>query len=183
MTSPDLNGGHQPISASAIAAARPGSVVPREMTEEEIYTIIHAFGEATRRAIEAGFDGIEIHGANTYLIQQFFSPHSNCRTDRWGGTLEKRMAFPLALIESVQNAVATHAKTPFIVGYRISPEEMENPGITMEDTLHLVDVLAEQKLDYIHVSVRGFWDGSIGIRRIPNRASCSSRIVQLIESP
>ncbi|MBA2939833.1 NADH-dependent flavin oxidoreductase [Paenibacillus sp. CGMCC 1.16610] len=161
MTSPDLNGGQQPISASGIAAVRPGSVSPREMTEDEINTIIHAFGEATRRAIVAGFDGVEIHGANTYLIQQFFSTHSNRRTDGWGGTLEKRMAFPLAIIDSVQNAVATHAKEPFIVGYRISPEEMENPGITMEDTLHLVDVLAERKLDYIHVSVRGFWDGSI----------------------
>jgi 2,4-dienoyl-CoA reductase-like NADH-dependent reductase (Old Yellow Enzyme family) len=161
MSPPELIDGKQPVSASSIASERPGSVVPREMTVEEIHNKILAFGEATRRAIEAGFDGIEIQGANTYLIQQFFSPHSNRRSDRWGGTIEKRMAFPLAVIESVKQSVAEHAKAPFIIGYRLSPEEKETPGITMEDTLRLVDVLAEQELDYIHVSVRGFWDGSI----------------------
>lgn len=161
MASPELIGGKQPVSASSVASERPGSVVPREMTENEIKDMITAFGEAARRAIEAGFDGVEIQGSNTYLIQQFFSPHSNRRSDRWGGTIEKRMAFPLAVIKSVKEAVAEHAKGPFIIGYRVSPEEKETPGITMEDTLRLVDVLAEQELDYIHISVRGFWDGSI----------------------
>lgn len=161
MASPELTGGKQPISPSAAASERPGSVVPREMTEENIKDMIKAFGEATRRAIEAGFDGVEIQGSNTYLVQQFFSPHSNRRSDQWGGTIEKRMTFPLAIIDSVKQVVAEHAKNPFIVGYRLSPEERENPGITMEDTLQLVDVLAQQKLDYIHVSVRGFWDGSM----------------------
>lgn len=161
MSSPELIDGKQPVSASGIASERPGSVVPREMTEEEITAKILAFGEATRRAIEAGFDGVEIQGANTYLVQQFFSPHSNRRSDRWGGTMEKRMAFPLAVITSVKQSIAEHAKAPFLIGYRVSPEEKETPGITMEDTLQLVDVLAEQELDYIHVSVRGFWDGSI----------------------
>ena len=89
----------------------------------------------TRRAIEAGFDGVEIHGANTYLLQQFFSPHSNRRDDQWGGSLEKRMNFPLAIVDAVKQAVAKHAKAPFVVGYRISPEEGTNPGITLEDTL------------------------------------------------
>jgi 2,4-dienoyl-CoA reductase-like NADH-dependent reductase (Old Yellow Enzyme family) len=161
MASPELIDGKQPVSASSVVSERPGSVVPREMTEEEIKIKIKAFGDATRRAIEAGFDGVEIQGSNTYLIQQFFSPHSNRRSDQWGGTIENRMAFPLAVIESVKNAIAEQAKVPFIVGYRVSPEERENPGITMDDTLRLVDVLSEQKLDYIHVSVRGFWDGSI----------------------
>ncbi|WEG17386.1 NADH-dependent flavin oxidoreductase [Alkalihalophilus pseudofirmus] len=151
----------RPVSASEVAALRPGSITPRELTEREIENIIEAFGAAARRAIEAGFDGVEIHGANTYLIQQFFSPHSNRRTDKWGGTLEKRMTFPLAVIDKVKEAVNTHANEPFIVGYRISPEEIENPGITMEDTLSFVDVLAEQDLDYLHVSVQDFWQGSI----------------------
>src|SRR5690606_3685075 len=89
-----LIGGEQPVSASAIKAPRETADMPREMSEEEILDTIAAFGEATRRAIEAGFDGIELHGANTYLIQQFFSPHSNRRTDKWGGDIEKRMTFP-----------------------------------------------------------------------------------------
>jgi len=150
----------QSLSASAVAAMREGAQVPREMTESEIEETIIAFGEATRRAIEAGFDGVEIHGANTYLLQQFFSPHSNRRTDKWGGDLIKRMSFPLAVVDEVKKAAAL-ASHPFLVGYRISPEEMEIPGITMEDTLSLVTELAKKKLDYLHVSVMDFWAGSM----------------------
>ncbi len=151
----------QSVSASAVAAIREGAMVPREMTEKEIEDTINAYGEATRRAIEAGFDGVEIHGANTYLIQQFFSPHSNRRTDKWGGSLEKRMKFPLAVVDSVKKAVKDYAKHPFIVGYRISPEEVENPGITIEDTLALVSALSSKQLDYLHVSTMDFWAGSL----------------------
>lgn len=161
MAPPELLEEGQSVSASAVAALRPGLVTPRELTENEIETIIQAFANATRRAIEAGFDGVEIHGANTYLIQQFFSPHSNRRNDKWGGNIEKRMTFPLAVIEAVKDTVNKHAKNPFIVGYRISPEETENPGITMDDTLVFVDKLAEQDLDYLHISVQNFWQGSI----------------------
>jgi 2,4-dienoyl-CoA reductase-like NADH-dependent reductase (Old Yellow Enzyme family) len=161
MAPPELLEDGQSVSASAVAALRPGLVTPRELNESEIEDIIIAFGEATRRAIEAGFDGVEIHGANTYLIQQFFSPHSNRRTDKWGGTIEKRMTFALEVIDTVKKTVETHAKNPFIIGYRLSPEEIENPGITMEDTLIFVDKLAEQDLDYLHVSMQNFWQGSI----------------------
>ena len=161
MAPPEVLDGRESVSASSVAALRPGLTTPRELTEQEIDEIIEAFGQAARRAVEAGFDGVEIHGANTYLIQQFFSPHSNRRNDKWGGTLEKRMAFPLAVIDRVKKAVSEHASSPFIVGYRISPEEMENPGITMEDTLQFVERLADKELDYLHLSVQDFWQGSI----------------------
>lgn len=161
MCPPTIVPNGQPVSASAIAAERPDAVVPREMTAAEIVETIKSFGAATRRAIEAGFDGVEIHGANTYLIQQFFSPHSNRRTDQWGGSVEKRMTFPLAITDEVINIVTQQAQRPFIVGYRFSPEEMENPGITMADTLQLIDALAEKKLDYLHVSTMNFWGGSM----------------------
>ncbi|MGJ9460643.1 NADH-dependent flavin oxidoreductase [Oceanobacillus sp. CF4.6] len=153
--------GLQPVSASAVAAPREGAETPRALQDEEIRDIIKAFGEATRRAIQAGFDGVEIHGANTYLIQQFFSPHSNRRDDHWGGTLEKRMNFPLAVVDSVKSAIEKHADKPFILGYRISPEEIEEPGITLDDTLALLMKLKEQGLDYIHVSVGDVMRGSI----------------------
>ena len=104
---------------------------------------------------------MEIHGANTYLLQQFFSPHSNRRTDSWGGDVQNRMAFPLAVVNEVKTAVAKYAKAPFIVGYRISPEEIENPGITIEDTLLLVEALAKKNLDYLHVSTMDFWAASM----------------------
>lgn len=153
---PDLVHGDV-VSASAVAAEQEGSAVPRALTDSEIEAIIRDFGEATRRAIEAGYDGVEIHGANGYLIHQFFSPHSNRREDRWGGSLEKRMTFPLAVVEEVKRVVTKHAKQPFLVGYRFSPEEAETPGFTMADTLKLVDALADQELDYLHVSLMDFW--------------------------
>lgn len=161
MSSPEELKSGQSISASAIASTREGAQIPREMTEKEITQTIKSFGDATRRAIEAGFDGVEIHGANTYLLQQFFSPHSNRRTDKWGGNLEKRMNFPLEVIDAVKQAIKENAKNPFLIGYRISPEEMENPGITIDDTLELVTAISKKKLDYLHVSTMDFWEGSI----------------------
>uniref|UniRef100_A0A942Y6P2 NADH-dependent flavin oxidoreductase n=1 Tax=Neobacillus citreus TaxID=2833578 RepID=A0A942Y6P2_9BACI len=145
------------VSASAIPSEGAGKPVPRELPEEEIEAIIKAFGETTRRAIEAGFDGVEIHGANGYLIQQFFSPHANRREDRWGGSIEKRLTFPLAIVDEVKRVVAENTNEPFIVGYRFSPEEPETPGITMADTLVLIDALADKNLDYLHVSLNDFW--------------------------
>ncbi len=151
----------QCLSASAIASERPGSKVPRTMTEQEIEETILAFGEATRRAIQAGFDGVEIHGANTYLIQQFFSPHSNRRDDEWGSSLQKRLKFPLAVTDAVTQAIEKYSNRAFMAGYRISPEEIENPGISMEDSLALINLLAQKKLDYLHVSTMEYWSGSL----------------------
>lgn len=124
-----------------------------EMTDEQIKATIKAFGEATRRAYEAGFDGVEIHGANHYLIQQFFSNYSNHRTDNWGGSFDKRMNFPLAVVEEVKQVVQ-HFENNFIVGYRISPEEIH--GITIgydyKESAELVKKLERYGLDYIHIS-------------------------------
>lgn len=157
---PDILPDQQPVSASGIASVVRGSPTPRAMTEEEISKTLSAFGQATRRAILAGFDGVEIHGANGYLLQQFFSPHANRRADQWGGSLERRMAFPLAVVDEVIKTVAQFAQKPFIVGYRLSPEESELPGISMEDTLHFAEQLATRKLDYLHISTMNFWSGS-----------------------
>ena len=153
MTSRATLSGEQTVSASAIPAERPNAETPRALSEDEILETIKAFGEATRRAIEAGFDGVELHGANTYLIQQFFSPHSNRREDQWGGSLENRYRFIDEVVKSVFQAVETYATKPFIVGYRFSPEEFETPGIRFEDTIWLMEKLRETKLDYLHVSL------------------------------
>lgn len=104
--------------------------------------MIGKFGEAVRRAIQAGFDGVEIHGANTYLIQQFFSPNSNQRDDEWGGSRENRAKFPLAVLDITHKMVRQYADDAFIIGYRFSPEELEVPGIRFEDTLYLLEKLA-----------------------------------------
>jgi 2,4-dienoyl-CoA reductase-like NADH-dependent reductase (Old Yellow Enzyme family) len=157
MCPPDLVPNGDIVSASAVAPEKEGAPIPRTLTNEEIEGIIHAFGETTRRAIEAGYDGVEIHGANGYLVQQFFSPHSNRRNDKWGGDVERRMAFLLAVVDEIKKVVAKHSQKPFVIGYRFSPEEPETPGITMEDTLALVDVLAGKELDYLHISLMDFW--------------------------
>ncbi|AZU60565.1 NADH-dependent flavin oxidoreductase [Neobacillus mesonae] len=153
---PELVPNGETVSASAVASEGSENT-PRALTESEVNDIIKAFGETTLRAIKAGFDGVEIHGANGYLIQQFFSPHSNRREDRFGGSLQKRLTFPLAIVDEVQKVVRTSAKEPFIVGYRFSPEEQSTPGITMTDTLELVDALSDKELDYLHVSLMDFW--------------------------
>jgi len=171
--------GGQTISASAIAPERPGAMIPREMTEAEIHDTIKAFGETAKLAIDAGFDGVEIHGANTYLLQQFFSPHSNRRQDAWGGSVEKRMNFPLAVIAEVKKVVKEKkASDSFIVGYRFSPEETENPGITIDDTLIFIDVLANQGLSYLHSSIMDFWQGSM--RDITNKSPIICKMLDKI---
>ncbi|CAJ1230298.1 NADH-dependent flavin oxidoreductase [Levilactobacillus zymae] len=143
--------GHQPVSASAVAATFPAdSQEPRALSAAEIDDIIAAFGDATRRAIAAGFDGVELHGANTYLLQQFFSPNSNRRTDKWG---TDRMAFAKAVIASAHAAIDQYADRPFLLGYRISPEEIETPGIRLADSLAFVDMLGDSVVDYVHVSM------------------------------
>lgn len=156
MTDSGVLRGVQPVSASAIAAERPNAEIPRALTEVEIFDLIEDFKKATERAIKAGFDGIEIHGANTYIIQQFFSPHSNCREDQWGGSIEKRFNFINQLVDSVTEVVDNSNVQDFIVGYRFSPEEYEEPGIKMSDTLYLVDKLADKRLDYLHISLGDF---------------------------
>lgn len=154
MAVPALIPGGQAVSAGNIPSPRTPDVIPRELHEAEIDRIIEDFGKATKKAIDTGFDGVEIHGANTYLIQQFFSPHSNRRTDRWGGDIQKRMLFPMKVIDKVKRVAEEYGKKDFIVGYRFSPEEIETPGIRIEDTLVLVENLISKELDYIHISLQ-----------------------------
>lgn len=120
----------------------------RAMTEEEIVQTIKAFGDATRRAIEAGFDGVEIHGANGYLLHQFVSPHFNQRTDQW----KDPFLFPMKVVDEVTQVVDATGRKDFIVGYRFSPEENYEPGINMELTEHLIHHLIEKPLQYLHAS-------------------------------
>lgn len=155
-TTKEILRGKQPHSASAVAPHRDPENVPVALTEREITAIIKDFGAATRRAIQAGFDGVEIHGANTYLLQQFFSPHSNRRTDKWGGDVYQRMAFPKAVIAEVKRVADQYAPQDFIIGYRFSPEELSKPGIRIADTLKLVDTLSDQPIDYLHSSMGNY---------------------------
>jgi 2,4-dienoyl-CoA reductase-like NADH-dependent reductase (Old Yellow Enzyme family) len=94
MNNPNLHENSSNIVApSRVKAQRSNTVTPRAMEEEEILKTVEDFKDAAVRAKKAGFNGVEIHGANTYLLQQFFSGHSNIREDRYGGSIEKRLTF------------------------------------------------------------------------------------------
>lgn len=153
MVEPTLIGGRTPVAPSALATPREGAVTPIALTTDEVEGMVVKFGEGVRRAIQAGFDGVEIHGANTYLIQQFYSPNSNQRDDQWGGSRDNRAKFPLAVLDITHQMVRQYADDSFIIGYRFSPEEREIPGIRFEDTLYLLEKLAVRGLDYLHFSM------------------------------
>ncbi|MDA3931391.1 MAG: NADH-dependent flavin oxidoreductase [Tenericutes bacterium] len=161
MNATDLYEDQDIVSASAIKAERKNAPTPRALKTEEVYDVIDDFAHATKLAIEAGFDGIELHGANTYLIQQFFSPHSNRREDEFGGSLEKRTKFSMLLINQALDMRTKYANKEFIIGYRLSPEEYEDPGITIEDTLYLIDKIIKKDIDYIHLSLGKYNQSSI----------------------
>ncbi|GGF28869.1 NADH-dependent flavin oxidoreductase [Flavobacterium limi] len=144
-----------PVSASAVAlvpsAFYAGGVVSHELTHDEILEMIKAFGETAHRAIKAGFDGVELHGAHGFLLQNFFSPYYNQRNDFWGGSEEKRMNFALEIIKEVQTVIKKYANRPFLVGFRISPEEQE--GYRVKDTFTFIDKLIDSGIDYLHISL------------------------------
>ena len=146
---PELIGDQWLRAPSAVASLRPGAKTPRAMTANEVGSLIASFREAASLARKAGFDGVEIHGANHYAVHQFFSPRANHRVDNWGGTLSKRMNFPLAVAQAVRDALGPK----LIAGFRVTPFESEPDGYTLEDAKLLCNELAKLGLDYISVSL------------------------------
>ena len=149
ISKPELIGEQCLRAPSAVASLRPGARTPRAMTGNEVGNLIASFREAASLARKAGFDGVEIHGANHYAVHQFFSPRANHRTDHWGGSLSKRMNFPLAVAQAVRDALGPK----LIAGFRITPFEAEADGYTLEDAKLLCNELAKLDLDYISVSL------------------------------
>ena len=128
-----------------------------ELTDKDIKRIIEDFARATEISIKAGYDGIEIHGANNYLLQQFYSGYYNKRKDEWGGSLQNRMKFPLEVVDACIKIREKYNKPGFIIGYRLSPEEPFDDGITMTETLALVKELMKRPIQFIHVSQSKFF--------------------------
>lgn len=176
MSQREFNGGRQPISPSSVRAERKWADTPKELSESGIHILISQFGSAVKRAIAAGFDGVELHGANTYLLQQFVSPHSNQRQDDWGGSLTNRLRFPIEVVKHCQSVIKEQGEDDFLLGYRFSPEEIETPGIRLEDTCALLDALIAENIDYLHLSVSYYYQPSlVGFReykvQIPQKIS------------
>ena len=152
-------------------AKKANVAIKKQLGNKDIERIINDFAYATELSIKAGFDGIEIHGANNYLLQQFYSGYYNIRNDEWGGSLEKRIRFPLEVVDACCKIREKYNKPEFIIGYRLSPEEPFENGITMTETLELVKALTLKPIQYIHVSQSNFFKKArrgegIGIERL-----------------
>ncbi|WP_052068060.1 alkene reductase [Rhodococcoides fascians] len=159
-THPAINGGRRVLAPSAIAIesttfTQEGEkpfATPEAMTTDEIQTANDDFVTAARRAIDAGFDGVEIHGANGYLLQQFLSPAANRRTDEFGGNAYNRTRFAVDVVTAVAAAVGAAR-----VGLRVSPEVgigdvFETDRDDVEATYgHLMDQLRPLGLAYLSV--------------------------------
>jgi N-ethylmaleimide reductase len=128
---------------------------PQVMTEDDIKTAVEEFAQSATNAMQAGFDGVELHGANGYLLEQFIRPTSNRRTDGYGGSIEKRARFALETVEAVIRAIGKEK-----VGIRLSPfgvfNDMPDYPEQEADYEYLARQLNEQKLLYLHVVDHSF---------------------------
>lgn len=139
------------VAPSAIAMTE-GWPVPREMTAAEISDMLDSFAAASARAQSAGFDFIEIHGAHGYLVNSFFSPMSNQRTDEWGGPdIQNRMRFPLRIAERIREVIPE--SMPLF--YRTSAVDGFAGGVTLDDSIVLANELKNRGVDLIDCSSGG----------------------------
>ncbi len=158
------HGGRQCDEACTPETMAPSAVpassdrLPREMTPADITEAVDAFGQAARRAQEAGFDAVQLHGAHGYLIGQFLSPHTNRRRDFWGGDFEGRLRFLAAVCEAVRGEVGPSYPVFIKLGMMDNLEAVPD-GLTLEDGTRIVSRLADLKLDAVEVS-GGYAGGS-----------------------
>jgi 2,4-dienoyl-CoA reductase-like NADH-dependent reductase (Old Yellow Enzyme family)/thioredoxin reductase len=139
--------GLEPVAPSAIPSPLTRQV-PRELSVEEIRFIIGKFADGAFRAIEAGFDGVEIHMAHGYLVNQFLSPESNVRADDYGGDTIRRSRFAREIVESIRR----HAPEDYPVICRISADEYTDAGLKLEESREIAKILEEVGASAIHVS-------------------------------
>jgi 2,4-dienoyl-CoA reductase-like NADH-dependent reductase (Old Yellow Enzyme family) len=153
-------GGLQPVAPSAVES--PGySLVPHELTIDEIHGIVEDFAAAARRLQRAGFDGVQLHGAHGYLLAEFLSPLRNRRTDVYGGSLENRARFCLEVYRAVRSAVG--ADYPVMI--KLNASDFLEGSTTEEDACFLAAALAAEGIDAIEVSGGTPGSGKLGAAR------------------
>lgn len=147
---PDAENGWQTVAPSALAFRPEKDIAPHAMTLDDIKKTITDFQLATKRAVTAGYDIIEIHAAHGYLIHQFLSPLSNDRTDQYGGSLDNRMRFLKEIIEAVQHELTTQS-----LWVRISATDWATDGWDLEQSITLAQELKQLGVEVIDVSTGG----------------------------
>ena len=163
----------QPVSAS-INLEKGVEEESRELLDSEIEDLIRDFGNAAKRCEQAGFDGVELHGAHGYLISQFLGKRTNRRKDRWGGDLINRSLFLREIIECVRE----NTSEEFLVCVRISPEH--DVGITIDESLELSKILVEMNIDILHISC---WDiFSSATDDLESKITITSRFSDILEN-
>ena len=140
----------QPVAPSPIPIS-PRGPIPKVLTIPEIEYVVQEFVQAARRARDAGFDFVEIHGAHGYLVCEFMSPLSNKREDKYGGDREGRLLFPREIVEGIREAVPA-----FPIQFRISGSEYVAGGLTIDESGWIVQQLARAGICSVSVSA-GNW--------------------------
>ncbi|MFC1869313.1 FAD-dependent oxidoreductase [Thermodesulfobacteriota bacterium] len=141
----------RPVVPSAIPHIKIG-IVPKVLSVKEIRNLVEAYGEAARRAKDAGFDGVEIHGGHGYLLFQFLSPRSNRRTDDYGGSVINRTRFACEIIKQIRSGMGTN----FPISFRMSADEFVEGGIDINDAIAQAQLLVDAGADVLHVSAGAF---------------------------
>ena len=134
-------------------------VTPREITKEEIAGTVSDFGTAARNAIEAGFDGVELHSASGYLVQQFLTTNVNLRTDEYGGSIENRTRFLFEVLDAMVNAVGSER-----VGAKFSPQIAFNDVEELDADVvypYILEQLSKKQLAYVHVGASAGWHAKL----------------------
>ncbi len=139
--------GQQPIGPSAIPHSKEHET-PRELSKTEIEQLIEAFSLAANRAVEAGFDAVEVHGAHGFLLNQFLSPLSNKRKDEYGGSLENRVRFHFQIIGRIQEKIGKS----FPLLYRLGADDMHPEGLTLKESKVFAQHLEKRRIHAIDVS-------------------------------
>jgi len=166
------NSKNRPVAPSSVRGGY-RHVIPRKLTIREINKIVQDFAEAAVRAREAGFDGVEFHGAHIYLIQQFLSPLTNKRTDRYGGNIEGRARFAQCIL----NETRRRAGKEFPISFRINGEDFVDGGLTIEQSEIIAQILENAGATCIHVS-----GGTVGTSKmIPSSSEKEGCLVYLAE--
>jgi len=165
----------EPLSASAVEfhAGPNVTITPRALTPEEIKSTIDSYVQAALRVKEAGFDLVELHGGTGYLLTQFLSPRTNKRDDKYGGTLENRMSFPLEVLGSVKDAVGPD----YPIGYRFLAEEWLPDGLSLQETEVFARML--ERTDIAYLSVMGGTHESFMIPEIAEQSQKDGYMVHL----